>query len=72
MAEPNADERLTRIESNVAELEHLCDELNRVIIEQGKALQRLQNAHQQISDTMETIELDRIKPTNATPPHYNP
>ena len=36
------------------------------------ALQRVQGRQQEISDTMETIELDRIKSTQAKPPHYGP
>ena len=72
MADSNADERLTRIESNLAELERLYDELNHVVIAQGKALQRMRQMQQQISDTVQTIEIDRIKSTSAKPPHYDP
>ena len=72
MADSDANERLTKIESNLAELERLCDELNKIVIAQGKALHRMGARQQQISDTVETIEMDRIKSTNAKPPHYGP
>lgn len=59
-----------KIESNLAELERLYDQLNQVVIAQGKALNRMRQMQEQISDTVETIEMDRIKSTNAKPPHY--
>ena len=59
-----------KIESNLAELERLYDQLNQVVIAQGKALNRMRQMQEQISDTVETIEMDRVKSTNAKPPHY--
>ena len=67
---PNPDERLEQVESAIAHLEKLCEELNRVVIEQGKVLRRLQARQQQLSETVEQTELDRIKSTNPKPPHY--
>jgi uncharacterized coiled-coil protein SlyX len=67
---PNPDERLERVESAITHLEKLCEELNRVVIEQGKVLRRLQARQQQLSETVEQSELDRIKSTNPKPPHY--
>ena len=66
----DVDERLERLETAVAHLEKLCEELNRVVIEQGKALRRLQARQQQLSETVEQAELERIKATNPKPPHY--
>jgi uncharacterized coiled-coil protein SlyX len=62
--------RLEKLESNLAHLEHQYDQLNRVVLEQGKQLTRLQGLQQKVSQTVETIELERIKGTNAKPPHY--
>ena len=64
------EERLERMETAIAHLEKLCEELNRVVIEQGKALRRLQTRQQQLSETVEQAELERIKATNPKPPHY--
>ena len=63
-------ERLAKIESHLAHLEHLYDQLNQVVMEQGRGLARLQTQQQKVSQTVEEIELDRIKTTNPKPPHY--
>ena len=63
-------ERLERLESHVAHLERQYEELNGVVIEQGAVIKKLQSAQQRIVETVETAELDRIKATNARPPHY--
>jgi uncharacterized coiled-coil protein SlyX len=61
--------RLARIESHLAHLERHLEQLNEVVIEQGRVLRRLQSLQQRLSQTIETIELDRIKSTSARPPH---
>ena len=66
--EPN--QRLARIEANVAHLEHQVEQLNGVIIEQGKLVERLKKEVQRQVKVMETLELERIKETNPKPPHY--
>lgn len=63
-------ERLTKLEAHVAHLEHQVEQLNGVLIEQGKLVERLKKQVQRQSVTMEAIELDRIKATNPKPPHY--
>jgi len=68
--DPELSERLERLESHVAHLERQYEELNGVVIEQGAILKKLQSAQQRIAETIETAELDRIKSTNARPPHY--
>lgn len=63
-------QRLERIEASVAHLEHQVEQLNGVIIEQGRLMERLKKEVQRQVKTMETLELERIKETNAKPPHY--
>ena len=63
-------QRLERLESHVAHLERQYEELNQVVIEQAKSLRKLQANQQRLADMVETSELDRIKSTNAKPPHY--
>ncbi len=63
-------ERLEKVETNLAHLEHLYDQLNQVVLEQARLLARLQAGHQQVSHTVESMELERIKGTNPKPPHY--
>ena len=63
-------QRLERIEANVAHLEHQVEQLNEVIIEQGKMLELMKRQVQRQSAAMEAIELDRIKANNPKPPHH--
>ena len=62
--------RLEKLESHLAHLEHQYDQLNQVVLEQSKQLARFQGVQQRISQTVENIELERIKGTNTKPPHY--
>jgi uncharacterized coiled-coil protein SlyX len=64
------EQRLARIEAHLAHVERQHDQLNEVVIEQGKLLKKLQTQVRRIADSMETEELDRIKSTNPKPPHY--
>jgi len=66
----DAPERLAQIEATVAHLERQVEQLNEVVIEQGKLVEQLKKQVQRQSTTLESIELDRIKATNAKPPHY--
>jgi len=68
--EADLEQRLARIEAHLAHVERQNDELNGVVIEQGKLLKKLQTQVRRISDSVETAELDRIKSTNPKPPHY--
>ena len=61
---------MARIESSLAHLERQFEELNEVIIEQGRVLKRLMAQQQRIAETVEKEELDRIRSTNPKPPHY--
>ena len=70
---PMADEtagRIDKLESHIAHLEHQVEQLNGVIIEQGKLLERLKREVQRQSNAMQTMELDRIKANIQKPPHY--
>jgi uncharacterized coiled-coil protein SlyX len=67
---PESDGRLQRIESHLAHLERQVEEINGVVVEQGRTIERLKAQLRRQSETLETIELDRIKSTNAKPPHY--
>jgi uncharacterized coiled-coil protein SlyX len=69
MADENS-RRNEKLESNVAHLEHQVEQLNAVVIEQGKLLERLKKEVQRQSSAMETIELERIKANNPKPSHH--
>ena len=63
-------ERLTRIESHFTHLEHLYEQLNQVVLDQSRQLAKLNSQQSRISETVESIERERIKDTNPRPPHY--
>ena len=62
--------RLEKLEAHVAHLEHQVEQLNGVIVEQDKLLGQLKKQIQRQATTMESMELERIKGTNAKPPHH--
>ena len=61
--------RMEKIEANFAHLEHQVEQLNEVVIEQGRVIERLKKQLQRHATTLEAIELERIKSTNPKPPH---
>lgn len=63
-------ERFARLESHLAHLEHQVEQLNEVVIEQGKTLDRLVKQMQVQSRALETAEIERAKANNPKPPHY--
>jgi len=69
MADENS-RRTEKLESNLAHLEHQVEQLNAVVIEQGKLLERLKKEVQRQSTAMQTLELERVKANNQKPPHY--
>ena len=63
-------ERLNRLESTIAHLEHMTEVLNDVVTTQGRELGQLKKKFLQHSHSLEAIELERIRSTNSKPPHY--
>ncbi len=62
--------RLDKIESHLAHLEHQHEQLNQVVVAQAKVIAKLQGNQSRLSDTLESIELERVKSTSVKPPHY--
>ena len=69
MADENS-RRTEKLESNLAHLEHQVEQLNGVVIEQGKLLERLKKDVQRQTRAMESLEIERIQSNNQKPPHY--
>lgn len=63
-------ERLTRLESAVAHLEHLTEQLNEVVTHQARQIDHLTKKLDLQAQSLQTIELERIRSTNPKPPHY--
>ena len=62
--------RLEKIESHLAHVERQYEELNQVVIGQARLLARLQKESAKVSETIGTMEIERIRSTNPKPPHY--
>jgi len=65
-----SSERFTRLESHIAHLEHQVEELNGVVIEQGKVIERLRKQVQLQARTLETSVIEQAKANNPKPPHH--
>ena len=63
-------QRFEKLEAHIAHLERQVEQLNEVIIEQGKLVERLKKEVQRNTTAMETMELERIKSNITKPPHY--
>jgi SlyX protein len=63
-------QRIDKLESHLAHLEHQVEQLNGVVIEHGKLLDRLKKETRRQSDIMQTLELERMKSNVEKPPHY--
>lgn len=61
---------MDKLEAHLAHLEHQVEQLNSVIIEQGRLLERMKKEVQRQSTAMQTMELERIKGNVQKPPHY--
>jgi SlyX protein len=69
MSDENS-QRIEKLESNVAHLEHQVEQLNEVVIEQGKLLEKLKKEVQRQSSSLQTMELERVRSNTQKPPHY--
>ena len=65
-------ERIAELESLFAHLERQHEQLNGVVIEQGKLLTRLLKRFDDLDQAMMGQEIDRIHATQQKPPHYLP
>jgi uncharacterized coiled-coil protein SlyX len=63
-------QRFARLESHIAHLERQVEQLNVVVIEQGKLVERLRKQVQLHARTLENSELEQIKSNNPRPPHH--
>jgi uncharacterized coiled-coil protein SlyX len=63
-------ERLNQLESHLMHVERLCEQLNQVVLEQSRQITKLMAHQQRLSESVETMELERIKANVTKPPHY--
>ena len=62
--------RIDTLEAHVAHLENQYEQLNEVIVAQGRLLSRVQKELAKFSHAMGSMEIERIKANNPKPPHY--
>lgn len=65
----NLEERLIEIEMALVNQERIVEDLNSVVIEQGKMIDRLLKQNQYL---MSVVDQDTVKPLSeeTPPPHY--
>ncbi len=68
--ETNLDERLQRIESALVHLEHQYDQLNEIVVSQGKQLTRFRATVERVDQALHGMEIEKISSNNQKPPHY--
>ncbi len=66
----NLDERLQRIETAMAHLEHQYDQLNEIVVAQNKDLSQLKTTVERVDQALHGMEIEKIRGNNAKPPHY--
>lgn len=63
-------ERFARLESHVAHLEQQVEQLNEVVVEQAKLIERMRKQVQLHGRTLESSEIEQVKANNPKPPHH--
>ena len=64
------EERLAPMAGELNQMLAWVEQLNEVVIEQGKLVARLKKEVQRQTLAMETLELERMKANNPKPPHH--
>jgi uncharacterized coiled-coil protein SlyX len=64
------DERLVKIESALAHVEQLTEALNETVVGQDKALRRLAQQVEQLTERASVMDMKAAKENVTKPPHY--
>jgi SlyX protein len=64
------DQNLVELENRISYLERYIDELNEVVIEQGKTIDRIKWELKTMRDKSESSPVDPSRPADEKPPHY--
>jgi uncharacterized coiled-coil protein SlyX len=62
--------RLERLELHLSHVERQSEELNAVVIQQGKEIARLKKVLERLTQSFEADQIERIQSNNPPPPHY--
>ena len=66
----DSNERITRLEMNVAELEKTVSELNDVMARQWREIDRLAAANRHLADRLKAVQEPQSDLPEPPPPHY--
>ena len=72
MTEDETRMRWEKAEMTLAHLERQYDDLNAVVVKQGRLLARMQKRLEALGQSLDVQESERIRGTNPKPPHYGP
>jgi len=61
---------LIEVQTSLAHLEKLVEDLNQVVMEQGKRIKTLEITQRRLVSTIEEIRGREIRQTDSKPPHY--
>ncbi|HIG30066.1 MAG TPA: hypothetical protein EYQ50_20630 [Verrucomicrobiales bacterium] len=64
------EDRLIQFESALAHLENQNDQLNKIVMEQGKILYRLESRQEKLIEALRDLHQDKISRDSRKPPHY--
>lgn len=64
--------RVEKLEASLAHLERNHDEVNDVVIAQGKLIARLQKRLEQLDTAFQAQDAERLGNAPQKPPHYSP
>lgn len=68
----SASARIEQMETLFAHLERQFEQLNSVVIEQGKTLGRLQKRMEDLDHAVQGQDVERASSAQQKPPHYLP
>lgn len=66
---PDLEHRLVRLESQLAHVDRLQEELNAIVTDQARQISKLHQQIRRLTESLEAAEADRILSTNPRPPH---
>lgn len=64
-------DRVEKLEETISHLERFCDELNRVVYDQSKWIQKLEKRLDIIEDVQTQTDDLTPPPSDSPPPHYD-
>lgn len=71
MSDDELGKKLVGLESLITHLEQQYEELNKVVVEQGRVLSKALAQQERIAGTLREMRQDEIRGDDRKPPHYS-